>query len=156
MRRQGHGRIVFNSSVLGFVAGRFRGAYVASKHAIEGYADTLRIELQGSGIDVVIIEPGPIASRFRANAVAHAEDIDIAGSVHSAAYERDLAGRREGHGEDRFRKGPEAVLKALVHAVESKRPRTRYRVTTPTKVAALLKGILPTRAMDRIIGGVRR
>jgi NAD(P)-dependent dehydrogenase (short-subunit alcohol dehydrogenase family) len=156
MRRQGHGRIVFNSSVLGFVAGRFRGAYVASKHAIEGYADTLRIELRGSGIDVAIIEPGPIASRFRANAVAHAEDIDIAGSVHRTAYERELARRQEGQAEDRFRKGPEAVLEALVHAVESKRPRARYRVTTPTKVAAFLKRVLPTRAMDRIVGGVRR
>src|SRR5690606_37310054 len=65
MRRQGHGRIVFCSSVLGFMPGRFRGAYVASKHAIEGYADTLRIELEGSGIAVSLIEPGPIASRFR-------------------------------------------------------------------------------------------
>jgi NAD(P)-dependent dehydrogenase (short-subunit alcohol dehydrogenase family) len=156
MRRQGHGRIVFNASVLGFVAARFRGAYVASKHAIEGYADTLRIELRGSGIDVVIIEPGPIESRFRANAVAHADGIDKAASVHSAAYARDLAGRREGHGQDRFRKGPEAVLKALVHAVESKRPRARYRVTVPTKVAAFLKRVLTTRAMDRIVGGVRR
>lgn len=156
MRRQGHGRIVFNSSVLGFVAGRFRGAYVASKHAIEGYADTLRIELQGSGIDVVIIEPGPIASRFRTTAVGHSAGIDIAGSVHREAYQRDLAGRRKGQAEDRFRKGPEAVLKALVHAVESKRPRTRYRVTTPTRVAAFLKRVLPTRAMDRIVGGVRR
>ena len=80
----------------------------------------------------------------------------MAGSVHRAAYERDLAGRKDGQGEDRFRQGPEAVLKALVHAVESKRPRTRYRVTTPTKVAAFLKRILSTRAMDRIIGGVRR
>jgi NAD(P)-dependent dehydrogenase (short-subunit alcohol dehydrogenase family) len=156
MRRQGHGRIVFNSSVLGFVAGRFRGAYVASKHAIEGYADTLRIELAGTGIGVVIIEPGPIASRFRANAIGHAEGIDVAGSVHQAAYERDLTGRKEGHGQDRFREGPEAVLKALVHAVEDRRPRARYRVTTPTKVAAFLKRVLPTRAMDRIVGGARR
>jgi NAD(P)-dependent dehydrogenase (short-subunit alcohol dehydrogenase family) len=156
MRRQHHGRIVFNSSVLGFVAARFRGAYVASKHAIEGYADTLRIELRGSGINVVIIEPGPIESRFRTTAVAHSEGIDIAGSVHREAYQRDLAGRREGQAEDRFRKGPEAVLKALVHAVESKRPRARYRVTTPTRVAAFLKRVLPTRAMDRIVGGVRR
>lgn len=156
MRRQGHGRIVFNASVLGFAAGRFRGAYVASKHAIEGYADTLRIELRGSGIDVAIIEPGPIASRFRANALAHAEGIDIAGSVHREAYERDLAARPEGKGQDRFREGPEAVLKALVHAVESRRPRARYRVTLPTKVAAFLKRVLPTRAMDGIVGGVRR
>jgi NAD(P)-dependent dehydrogenase (short-subunit alcohol dehydrogenase family) len=156
MRRQGHGRIVFNSSVLGFVAARFRGAYVASKHAIEGYADTLRIELRGSGIDVVIIEPGPIVSRFRTTAIGHSEGVDIAGSVHREAYQRDLARRREGHGEDRFRKGPEAVLEALVHAVESKRPRARYRVTVPTMVAAFLKRVLTTRAMDRIVGGVRR
>lgn len=156
MRRQGRGRIVFNASVLGFVAGRYRGAYVASKHAIEGYADTLRIELEGSGIDVAIIEPGPIESRFRANAIGHSDGIDVAGSVHRETYERDLAGRRDGHGEDRYRLGPEAVLKALVHAVESPRPKARYRVTTPTKVAALLKRILPTRALDRIVGRVRR
>lgn len=156
MRRQGHGRIVFNASVLGFVAGRYRGAYVASKHAIEGYADTLRIELEGSGISVAIIEPGPIESRFRVNAIGHADGIDIANSVHREAYERDLARRREGQAEDRFRLGPDAVLKALVHAVESPRPRARYRVTTPTKAAAALKRILPTRLMDRIVGGVRR
>lgn len=156
MRKQGRGRIVFNASVLGFVAGRFRGAYVASKHAIEGYADTLRIELMGTGIEVVIIEPGPIESRFRATAAGHGEGIDVAGSVHREAYERDLAGRRDGPRQDRFRKGPEAVLEALVRAVESRRPRARYRVTTPTKVAALLKRILPTRAMDRIVGRVRR
>jgi len=156
MRRQRWGRIVFNSSVLGFVAGRYRGAYVASKHAIEGYADTLRIELQESGIDVVIIEPGPIESRFRANAVRRVDGIDVAGSVHRDSYERDLAERKGGQGEDRYRLGPEAVLKALVHAVKSPRPKARYRVTTPTKVAAILKRILPTRAMDRIVGRVRR
>lgn len=156
MRRAGHGRIVFNASVLGFVPARFRGAYVASKHAIEGYADTLRLELAGSGIDVAIIEPGPIESRFRVNAIRHAEGIDVAGSIHREAYERDLDGRKEGQVEDRFRKGPDAVLKALVHAVESRRPRARYRVTTPTKVAAFLKCILPTRLMDKVVGGVRR
>lgn len=156
MRREGHGRLVFNASVLGFVPARFRGAYVASKHAIEGYADTLRIELGGSGIAVAIIEPGPIESRFRVNAIHHVEGLDIAGSVHREAYERDLAGRKDGHAEDRFRQGPEAVLKALVHAVEAKRPRAHYRVTVPTRVAAVLKRLLPTRAMDRIVGGVRR
>ncbi len=156
MRRQGHGRIVFNSSVLGFVAGRFRGAYVASKHAIEGYADTLRIELGGTGIDVVIIEPGPIESRFRTTAVGHSHGIDIATSIHREAYERDFAGLRDGHAGERFRRGPEAVAAALIRAVESPKPRTRYRVTTPTKVAAFLKRVLPTRAMDRIVGGVRR
>jgi NAD(P)-dependent dehydrogenase (short-subunit alcohol dehydrogenase family) len=151
MRGAGHGRIVFVSSVLGFVAARFRGAYVASKFAVEGYADTLRLELAGSGIDVVLIEPGPIASRFRSTAVRHADRIDVAGSVHRAAYERDRATAG-----DRFRKGPEAVTAVIVKALESSRPRPRYRVTMPAKAAAILKRLLPTRAMDRIVGGVRR
>ena len=156
MRAAGHGRIVFLSSVLGFVATRFRGAYVASKFAVEGYADTLRLELGGSGIDVVLIEPGPIASRFRETAVRHAEaGVDIAGSVHRAAYERDLAAQGQG-AEERFRLGPDAVLRALVPALESRRPRARYRVTTPTRVAAVLKRLLTTRAMDRIAGRAGR
>jgi NAD(P)-dependent dehydrogenase (short-subunit alcohol dehydrogenase family) len=155
MRAAGHGRIVFLSSVLGFVASRFRGAYVASKFAVEGYADTLRLELAGSGIEVVLIEPGPIASRFRETAVRHAEaGVDVAGSVHRAAYEHDLAGRAGG-GEERFRRGPEAVFRVLVPALESRRPKARYRVTTPTKVAAVLKRILPTRALDRILAAGR-
>jgi NAD(P)-dependent dehydrogenase (short-subunit alcohol dehydrogenase family) len=156
MRRQGGGRIVFNSSVLGFVPGRFRGAYVASKHAIEGYADTLRVELQGSGIAVVLIEPGPIESRFRVNAMEHIPPGAVEASVHRAAYERDLSGRKEGHTRDPFRRGPEAVLSALVHALESPRPRARYRVTFPAKAAGLLKRVLSTRAMDRLVGRVRR
>lgn len=156
MRAAGHGRIVFLSSVLGFVAAPFRGAYVASKFAVEGYADTLRLELAGSGIEVVLIEPGPIASRFRETAVRHAEaGVDVAGSVHRAAYERDLAARAAGRGEERFRLGPEAVLKVLVPALEARRPRARYRVTTPTKVAAVLKRLLTTRAMDRVLGAGR-
>ncbi len=151
MRAGGRGRIVFVSSVLGFVAARFRGAYVASKFAVEGYADTLRLELAGSGIEVVLVEPGPIASRFRSTAVRHADRIDVAGSVHRAAYERDRATAG-----DRFRKGPEAVTAVIVKALESPRPRARYRVTVPAKAAAVLKRLLPTRAMDRIVGGVRR
>ncbi len=154
MRRQHSGRIVFVSSVLGFVAARFRGAYVASKFAVEGYADTLRLELAGSGIEVVLVEPGPIESRFRETAVRNAGHVDIAGSVHRAAYERDLAAR--GEGAERFRKGPEAVTAVIVKALESRRPRARYRVTTPTRVAAVLKRLLSTRAMDRIAGGVGR
>ncbi len=154
MRIAGHGRIVFISSVLGFVAARYRGAYVASKFAVEGYADTLRIEFDGTGIDVVLVEPGPIESRFRETAVRNADHVDIAGSVHRAAYERDLAA--PGEGAERFRKGPEAVTAVIVKALESRRPKARYRVTAPTKVAAVLKRLLPTRAMDRIVGGVRR
>lgn len=152
MRGRGHGRIVFCSSVLGFVPARFRGAYVASKHAVEGYADTLRLELAGTGVDVCLIEPGPIASRFRQNAVARIGGIvDIERSVHRAAYERDLAGREPGEAASPFRRGPEAVLARLVHAIESPRPRPRYRVTVPAHVAAVLKRILPTRGLDWVV-----
>lgn len=153
MRRQGHGRLVFCSSVLGFVAAKFRGAYVASKHAVEGYADTLRLELKGTGIAVVLIQPGPIASRFRVNAIdrIHAT-VDIDGSVHRAAYQKDLAERSDGHKRDRFRLGPEAVAAALIQAVEAPRPKARYRVTTPTRIAAVLKRVLPASTLDRIVG----
>jgi len=157
MRRQGHGRIVFCSSVLGFVAARFRGAYVASKFAIEGYADTLRVELGGSGIDVVLIEPGPISSEFLGRARRRIrETLDVEGSLHRAAYERELARLAGGESTSRFRKGPEAVVEKLIRALESPRPRARYRVTFPTEVAAVLKRVLPTRVLDRIVARVRR
>jgi NAD(P)-dependent dehydrogenase (short-subunit alcohol dehydrogenase family) len=152
MRRQGTGRIVFCSSILGFVPARFRGAYVASKHAVEGYADTLRIELFGTGIAVSLIEPGPIASKFRVHAIERIRDaVPIEGSVHRAAYERDLAGRTEGHTPTPFRLGPEAVVAKLIHAVDSPRPRARYRVTVPAHVGAFLKRVLPTRALDWVV-----
>ena len=152
MRGRGHGRIVFCSSVLGFVPARFRGAYVDSKNAVEGYADTLRLELAGTGIGVSLIEPGPIVSRFRQNAVARIGGIvDVERSVHRAAYERDLAGREPDEAASPFRRGPEVVLARLVHALESPRPLPRYRVTVPAHVAAVLKRILPTRGLDWVV-----
>ncbi|HMN85957.1 MAG TPA: SDR family NAD(P)-dependent oxidoreductase [Bauldia sp.] len=153
MRAAGRGRIVFCSSVLGFVPARFRGAYVASKYAVEGYADTLRIELAGTGIDVVLIEPGPIRSSFRDNARSNIEGvIDVAASPHRALYEAELAGRSaHARAISPFRLGPEAVLAKLVRAVESPRPRARYPVTVPAHAVAWLKRILPTRLLDRIV-----
>ena len=65
MRRQGHGRIVYCSSILGLVPGRFRGAYAASKHALEGLMLCLRAELAGSGMHVSLIEPGPVEIAHR-------------------------------------------------------------------------------------------
>jgi NAD(P)-dependent dehydrogenase (short-subunit alcohol dehydrogenase family) len=156
MREAGWGKIVNVSSMGGRFTFPGGGIYHASKHAVEALSDALRFEVEAFGVDVVIIEPGPIESRFRANAIDHIGSIDIAGSVHRASYERDLARRKEAQPGDRFRLGPEAVLKALVHAVESPRPKARYPVTTPTRVAAFLKRILPTQAMDRIVGRVRR
>lgn len=152
MRRQGSGRIVQCSSVLGYVAGKYRGAYVASKHALEGLTDTLRMELAGSGIHVVLIEPGPIASRFQENALANfRKTVDIAASPHRADYESQLARLTGTRKPSAFKLGPEAVTAALIHALESPRPKTRYRITTLAKGAAFLKRILPDRTLDGLI-----
>ncbi len=152
MRAQGHGRIVMNSSVLGFAAMPFRGAYNASKFALEGLTDTLRLELTGSGIFVSLIEPGPIESRFRANAfAAYQRNIDAEHSVHREKYQA-MVRRLEKPGPAApFTLPPEAVLEKVIHAVESRRPKVRYPVTVPTHAFAFLKRILPTWAMDWIL-----
>ena len=150
MRAQKSGRIVFNSSILGFAAMSYRGAYNASKFAIEGFADTMRLELKGSGVEVVLIEPGPIRSAFRKNALAKfLRNIDQERSAHKDVYAKTLE-RLQKTGDAPFTLGAEAVLKVLVCAVESKYPKARYGVTFPTKLFALLKRILPTCMMDVI------
>ncbi len=151
MRAQGHGRIVQNSSVLGFAAAPWRGAYNASKFALEGLTDTLRIEMRGTGIHAILIEPGPITSRFRANARAQFDRwIDWQASPRRADYER-LMGRLHSDAPGRFELPPAAVTCALVHALDSPRPKARYRVTVPTTLAMIMKRLLPTRAVDRIV-----
>lgn len=152
MRRQGYGRLVFNSSVLGLVAFTFRGAYNASKFAMEGMCDTLRLELRGTGIRVSLIEPGPIESRFRANShVALKRNIDTENSVHSTRYhavERRLS--KEGAVAP-FTLPPDAVLEKVLHALASRRPRIRYYVTFPTYLFAFLRRVLPYGALDRVL-----
>jgi NAD(P)-dependent dehydrogenase (short-subunit alcohol dehydrogenase family) len=152
MRRRGEGRIVQNSSVLGLVAMPYRGAYNCSKYALEGLTDTLRLELHGSGIHVSLVEPGPIESRFRANAHAKfVENIDAEASVHRDKY-RAMVARLEHEGATtRFTLPPEAVLDKVIHALESPRPRARYAVTTPTHVFAFLRRILSTAQMDWLL-----
>ncbi|WP_416797119.1 SDR family oxidoreductase [Ciceribacter azotifigens] len=144
MRRQGHGRIVQCSSILGLLPYRFRGAYTASKYALEGLSLTLRMELEGSGIHVSLIEPGPIESRFTANALTHIrENIDLEGSVYAEEYKRQLA-RLDGTGPvNRHKLGPDAVYVALKHALTAGRPRPHYLVTTPARQGAVLKRLLP-------------
>jgi NAD(P)-dependent dehydrogenase (short-subunit alcohol dehydrogenase family) len=150
MRRQGHGRIVQCSSVLGIVAARYRGAYVGSKYALEGMTDTLRMELAGTGIHVSLIEPGPIETRFTQSALdGIAATIDVAASQHQADYRRQIEGATASG--SRRKVGPEAVTAALIHAVESRRPKIRYRVTTATKFVAIAKRLLPASWMDRLI-----
>lgn len=156
MRAAGGGRVVFTSSVLGLVAAPWRGAYVATKFALEGLVDTLRIELRGSGIAVVLIEPGPIRTPFRLKSIPHFErHIDWRASPHRAAYEATLLRRLYAPepGRDRFELLPAAVTARLVVALESPRPRPRYFVTAPTHAAGLLRRLLPTTALDRVLGG---
>ncbi len=157
MRRQGFGRIIQNSSVLGLAALPFRGAYNASKFALEGLTDTLRLELAGTGIHVSLIEPGPITSRFRANAHAmFKQNIDAGNSPFRETYasmERRLT--KAGPAQP-FTLPPEAVLNAVVHALESPRPRVRYYVTFPTHLFAWLRRLLPHRAMDWVLRKVSR
>lgn len=152
MRQQGQGRIIQNSSILGFAAMPMRGAYNASKYAIEGFSDTMRLELAGSGIYVSLIEPGPIASRFRQNAYqAFMKHIDAQNSVHLPRYLK-MRQRFETSGNAQpFTLPPEAVLRRVVHALESRRPQIRYPVTVPTYLFAALKRVLTDRMLDRIL-----
>jgi NAD(P)-dependent dehydrogenase (short-subunit alcohol dehydrogenase family) len=157
MRRQGHGRIAQNSSVLGFAALPFRGAYTASKYALEGFYDTLRLELTGTGIQVSLIEPGPIESRFRANAHAvFQRTIDVERSAFRETY-RAMERRLTKVGPAvPFTLGPEAVLEKLLHALESPCAQPRYYVTFPTYLFGSLKRLLSTRGLDWVLRRVSR
>ena len=152
MRAQGYGRIIQNSSILGFTAMPMRGAYNASKFAIEGFSDTLRLELAGTDIHVSLIEPGPVESRFRANAYrAFQQHIEVENSVHRERYAK-MIQRFETSGKvDPFTLPPEAVLKRVLHALESRQPKTRYPVTFPTYLFSWLKRVLSDRMLDRIL-----
>ncbi|MFN7012108.1 MAG: SDR family oxidoreductase [Allorhizobium sp.] len=152
MRARGEGRIVQCSSILGLLPYRYRGAYTASKYALEGLSVTLRMELKGSGIHVSLIEPGPIESRFTANALKMIEEnVDIEGSAHATEYKRQLA-RLGGKGPiNRYKLGPDAVYKVLKHALTATRPRPHYPVTVPARRGLLLKRLLPADLFYRLM-----
>jgi NAD(P)-dependent dehydrogenase (short-subunit alcohol dehydrogenase family) len=153
MRAQGHGRIINCSSVLGLVGITWRGAYVATKFAMEGLTDVLRIEMKGTGIEVILIEPGPIATKIRENAVPHFEKwVDWENSARRDQYVS-LRGRLydKKTKKDTFELGPEAVTAKLIRALEARRPKPRYYVTTPTYLMGFARRILPARALDWVI-----
>lgn len=152
MRRQGEGRIIQNSSILGMVVLPYRGAYNASKFALEGLSDTLRLELAGSGIHISLIEPGPITSQFRVNAhLMFKQNIDANNSVHQKTYIKIEQRLLTKEAIVPFTLQPESVLKKVIHALESPRPKIRYYVTFPTYLLATLKLFLPYKAMDWVL-----
>ena len=139
--------------ILGFAAMRYRGAYNATKFAIEGLTDTMRMELKGSGVEMILIEPGPIRTKIRENAYKNFKKwITVEGSAHEGLYRKILIPRLSAVNpkKDPFELGVEAVTKAVVHAVEAKRPRLRYRITWATKMMMVVKRLLPTRLMDKV------
>lgn len=150
-RERGVGRIVNISSVLGIVGIPWRGAYAATKFALEGLTDILRLEMADTGIKVVLIEPGPITSRIRENSIPLFERwIDWRGSARRAQYESSLLRRLyEPGGPDRFELPPQAVCDKIWLALEQANPRPRYRVTRPAQMAAIGRRLLPTRLLDR-------
>lgn len=152
MRAQGHGRIINCSSVLGIVGMKWRGAYVATKFALEGLTDVLRIEMANTPIKVILIVPGPVTSKIRENAIPHFEQwIDWENSARTDEYTDVLARLYQDTGPDRFELPPSAVTKKLLHALTSKRPKPRYYVTTPTYLMGFLRRVLPTRLLDAVI-----
>lgn len=155
MLKQGHGRIIQNSSVLGFIALKFRGAYSASKYAIEGLSDTLRLELTGTNIFISLIEPGPIESQFRANSfAAYKKNINKENSRFKEEYEATEQRLGKKGAAVPFTLPPEAVLKRVIHALESTKPKPRYYVTTPTYVFAYLKRFLSVRFLDKLLNKI--
>ncbi|MGH8363172.1 MAG: SDR family NAD(P)-dependent oxidoreductase [Gammaproteobacteria bacterium] len=155
MRRQGHGRIVMISSILGRVAMPWRGAYNASKFALEGITDTLRLELRGTNIKVSLICPGAVKSRFRDNSLANFDEyVDTASSPHHEAYVRLRAQTSVEKDSQFFTVAAEAVAERIAHILMSSRPKARYYVTVPAHVLAFLRCILPTRWMDALLAKI--
>ncbi len=146
------GRIIQISSILGLVAMKYRGAYNASKFALEGYTDTLRLELADTPIQISLIEPGPVKSQFRHNALLKfKENIDIEHSRHQAIYQQTLNRLSNPTPKNPFTLEPEACVKPVIHALRSKKSKHRYGVTLPTHIFALLRRLLPSVLLDKLL-----
>lgn len=153
-RKQGYGRIVNISSVLGKISIPFMGMYAASKHALEAMSDSLRVELWNSGVAVSIIEPGPIETAFRKNAFERGRDtLDLARTSFATEYESQARQKvaRGFKSADPFTAGPEAVARVIQHALESRHPRARYPVTLTARVGIGIGRWLPAWLTDRLL-----
>lgn len=154
MKQNNQGRIIYLSSVVGFVAMPFRGSYNASKFAIEGLVNTLRLELSNTQVQLSLIQPGPIESKFKANAYkAFKKHVDMENSDYQTSYQQMIVRLQSKKLAD-FTLGPEAVLKCCLHALSAKQAQIHYRVTFPTKLSAVLIRLLPTYLMDKFLNKV--
>jgi len=148
MRNQGHGKIIQHSSVLGLISMKYRGAYNASKYAIEGLADTMRLELAGSNIHMSLLNTGPITSKFRENSIKTIKNVDYDSSVHKEDYEKILARQNK---KVPFNEPAAAVAKVVEKIMNSQKPKPRYYITKATWIMAILKRILPSSILDKVL-----
>ena len=152
MRARGQGRLVHCSSILGLTPVKYRGAYAASKYALEGLMLCMRAELEGSGVHLSLIEPGPIKSKIASNGLLwFRKNIDVETSAHRDAYAAQLARLEAGGSKSRFKEGPEAVYAVLRHALLSRNPRPHYVVTWPARIGVVLKRILPAALFYKLL-----
>jgi len=157
MRRQKSGRIINISSLLGIVSLPFRGAYNASKYAVEGISDTLRLELKTAGIEVIAIEPGPVASNFRDSVVDRSlQAIDMKNSAFAQQYRVMLDSYKQKKSDSVLTKSPDAVLKKVVHAIEARRPYPKYAVTLPAHLLMFARRILSTKALSALLAYISK
>jgi short-subunit dehydrogenase len=152
MRERRQGRIVNISSVVGRLALPFFGPYNATKHAIEAFSDALRNEVRAFGVDVVLIEPGAINTGFGEIERQSMEQHATEGAPYAEQVKKVLSFQRELHPNAAK---PEVVAKAVVRAVEAKRPRARYVVPfLPNRAFIALAEFLPTGASDAVIQNI--
>jgi len=152
MRKQGYGKIIQHSSVLGLISLFGRGAYNASKYAIEGLTDTLRLELKDTNIYPVLLNTGPITSSFRKTAMQKLQDnVDIENSVFSEAYQKNLQAKKSSVP---FNEEAISVAKVVEKIIIAKKPKPRYYITKATYLLGYLKRILSTRRLDNILSRI--
>ena len=156
MRAQGYGRIINCSSVLGIVPLKWRGAYNATKFALEGLTQTLRLEMRGSPVEVILLNPGPVTSKIRENSIPHFEKwINWENSVWADHYKATLIGHlRQKSNINKFELPASAVTEKLLLALESPKPAPSYYITTPTYFMALMRRVLPTSWLERLLATI--
>lgn len=149
MKKQGYGTIIQHSSVLGIVSLKLRGAYNASKYAIEGLTDTLRLELKDTNIDVTLLNTGPVTSDFRKNAIQKTLDnIDIDNSRFKEAYSKSMEADKR---TVPFNLEAIEVAKVVEKIIKSRKVNPRYYITKATYILGFAKRILSTAKLDFIL-----